>query len=88
MRRIFACLVIGLLLLTAGNLYAVIEISGKCMNDCQDSGGSDQACKEQCTLKSEPGVSPMDNKPKNSMDCMIQCRKQGNVLDFCRSICN
>jgi hypothetical protein len=90
MRRTLACVVIGLFFLTAAKVNAVVEIDGKCMEDCQSEGNTKGLCRNQCTAKSEPSNStaPAVDRPKIYSECVMPCRNQGNTPDFCKSICN
>jgi hypothetical protein len=90
MKRILAGLMIALIFSTVMNANALVEISGKCMEDCKDKELPYATCLDQCSAKSDSsvGISPVDKGTNIYADCIMPCQKKGNSPDFCRSICN
>jgi hypothetical protein len=89
MRKLIASIVIGLFFLTAAQVYAVVGIDGKCLEECKSKGDNYGECRNQCITKPEStgSVSPQDNTPKFHLDCSMSCRSKGSSPDFCKSIC-
>lgn len=86
---VISFLIIALFFFAATEVEAVIEINGKCMDDCRNEGNDNRVCVNQCTVKPDDSnsVAPIEKKP-TGYECILKCRNQGNTPDFCKSLCS